>query len=141
MVINPEEAAAGEADRLLKFPSATKVETFSRGRAELVKFIVTKNLRICDKALRDIPDDLKKQVIISVVSRDNEVFIPDGNFILRAGDEITILESSRNTLTFFRKAGREHLKSREDFVEFIEHAYLLYPKYIKNLIITKDLFA
>ena len=26
-----------------------------------------------------IPDDLKKQVIISVVSRDNEVFIPDGN--------------------------------------------------------------
>ena len=36
MVINPEEAAAGEADRLLKFPSATKVETFSRGRAELV---------------------------------------------------------------------------------------------------------
>ena len=105
MVINPEEAAAGEADRLLKFPSATKVETFSRGRAELVKFIVTKNLRICDKALKDIPDDLKKQVIISVVSRDNEVFIPDGNFILRAGDEITIFGSGRNTLAFFRKLG------------------------------------
>ncbi len=105
MVINPEEAAASEAERLLKFPSATKIETFARGRAELVKLIVEAGSKLCDRALKDIPVELKKKVIVSVVSRGNDVFIPDGNFILREGDEITIFGSSRNTLNFFKKLG------------------------------------
>ncbi len=105
MVINPEEAAANEAERLLKFPSATKIETFARGRAELVKMVIDENSRLCDKALKDIPSDLKKQILISVVSRDNQVFIPDGSFILRAGDEVTIFGSSKSTVNFFKKLG------------------------------------
>lgn len=105
MVINPEETAANEAERLLKLPSATKIETFARGRAELVKLVIDENSRLCDKALKDIPPDLKKQILISVVSRDNQVYIPDGNFIIRAGDEITICGSSKNTINFFKKLG------------------------------------
>ena len=105
MVINPEETAANEAERLLKLPSATKIETFARGRAELVKMVIDENSRLCDKALKDIPADLKKQIIISVVSRDNQVYIPDGRFILRTGDEITIFGSSKNTVNFFKKLG------------------------------------
>ncbi len=105
MVINPEEAAANEAERLLKFPSATKIETFARGRAEMVKFIIDENSRLCNKALKDIPADLRKQVLISIVSRGNEVFIPDGNTVLHAGDEATVFASSRNTINFFRKLG------------------------------------
>ena len=105
MVINPEEAAASEAGRLLKLPSATKIETFARGRAELVRLVIDENSRLCDLALKDIPTDLKKQVIIAVVSRGNEVYTPDGNFILRAGDEITIFGSSKNTVSFFKKLG------------------------------------
>ena len=105
MVINPEEAAAGEAARLLKLPSATKIETFARGRAELVRLVVDEDSRLCDHALKDIPSDLKKQVVVAVVSRGNEVFIPDGSFILRAGDEITIFGSSKGTLNFFKKLG------------------------------------
>jgi trk system potassium uptake protein TrkA len=105
MVINPEEAAAAEAGRLLKLPSATKIETFARGRAELVRLVIDENSRLCNLALKDIPSDLKKQVIVAVVSRGNEVFIPDGNFVIRAGDEITIFGSSKNTVSFFKKLG------------------------------------
>jgi trk system potassium uptake protein TrkA len=105
MVINPEEAAAIEAERLLKLPSATKIETFARGRAELVKLVIDEESRLRDLALKDIPADLKKHVIIAVVQRGNEVYIPDGSFILRAGDEITIFGSSKNTLNFFKKLG------------------------------------
>ncbi len=110
MVINPEEAAASEAARLLKLPSATKIETFARGRAELVKLKIDEKSRICDLALKDIPTDLKKKIIIAVVARGNEVYIPDGSFILRSGDEITIFGSSRNTLTFFKKLGLDTAK-------------------------------
>ncbi|HIR14162.1 MAG TPA: NAD-binding protein, partial [Candidatus Choladousia intestinavium] len=38
MIINPEFAAATEMSRLLRFPSAIKLDTFSKGRVELLKF-------------------------------------------------------------------------------------------------------
>ena len=37
MVINPEAAAAAEIDRVLRFPSAIKIDTFAKGRVELLK--------------------------------------------------------------------------------------------------------
>ena len=40
MIINPELAAAQEISRLLRFPSAIKIDTFARGRVELLKFKV-----------------------------------------------------------------------------------------------------
>ncbi len=38
MVINPENATAIEISRLLRFPSAANIETFCRGRVELMGF-------------------------------------------------------------------------------------------------------
>lgn len=116
MVINPEEAAATEAERLLKLPSATKIETFARGRAELVKLIIDENSRLSNLALKDIPSDLKKQVIVAVVTRGNEVYIPDGSFILRPGDEITIFGSSKSTLSFFKKLGLPSAKCHSTII-------------------------
>ena len=40
MVINPENATAVEISRLLRFPSAANIETFYRGRVELIGFRV-----------------------------------------------------------------------------------------------------
>ena len=38
MIINPELAASAEIARLLRFPSAIKIDTFAKGRVELLKF-------------------------------------------------------------------------------------------------------
>ncbi len=38
MIINPELATAREISRLLRFPAAIKIDPFSRGRVELLKF-------------------------------------------------------------------------------------------------------
>ena len=38
MSINPDFAAAMEISRLLKFPSAIKIDTFAKGRVEIMKF-------------------------------------------------------------------------------------------------------
>ena len=38
MVINPEQAAAEEIARVIRFPVATKIETFSKGKVEFIKF-------------------------------------------------------------------------------------------------------
>ena len=39
MAINPEMAAAMEISRLLRFPSAIKIDTFAKGRIEILKFL------------------------------------------------------------------------------------------------------
>ena len=38
MVINPEYTAAAEIARVLRFPSAMKIDTFAKGRVEMMKF-------------------------------------------------------------------------------------------------------
>ena len=42
MIINPDQAAAGEISRILKFPSAIDVDSFVKSRVELLKFRVPK---------------------------------------------------------------------------------------------------
>lgn len=42
MIINPELTSASEIARIFQFPSAVKIDTFSKGRIELLHFRVTK---------------------------------------------------------------------------------------------------
>ena len=54
MTINPELATAMEISRTLRFPLATRVETFANGRAELVEMTVKENWPLVDKSLLDL---------------------------------------------------------------------------------------
>ena len=67
MVINPEEACANEAARLLKFPSANKIDTFAKGRAELIRLTVSDDSKLCDKSVKDIAQELKLPVLLGIV--------------------------------------------------------------------------
>ena len=40
MAVNPELAVANEISRVLIFPVASKIETFVKGRVELVEFML-----------------------------------------------------------------------------------------------------
>lgn len=43
MTINPEYAAALEIARLIRVPSAIKIETFARGRVEMLQVVIPQN--------------------------------------------------------------------------------------------------
>ena len=103
MVTNPEEAAAGEAVRMLKFPSAKKVEIFARGRAEMVTIELEEGNPLTGKPLHQIRQELKSAVLFSVVVRDGEVIIPDGTFVPQVHDEVTLIGKSKNMVALFRK--------------------------------------
>ena len=49
MIINPEYAAAVEISRLLRFPSADKIDTFAKGRVELLNIVITEDSPFADK--------------------------------------------------------------------------------------------
>lgn len=105
MIINPQMAAAQEIGRLLKFPSALKVDSFAKSRVELVIYKVPKDSALCGVKLRDLTAKVKCNVLIPIVERGEEVMIPDGEFELAAGDEITIVSPAENTIDFFKKMG------------------------------------
>lgn len=105
MVINPEYAAATEMTRLLKFPSALTIDSFTKGRVEVVKCRVNDDSILCDLSLQQIASKLKSDVLICTVERDENVYIPGGNFIIRAKDEISVVGTSQKTLAFFKKLG------------------------------------
>lgn len=105
MVVNPEFAAATEMTRLLKFPSAITIDTFTKGKVEVIKYRVEEDSVLCDLSLQQIASKLKVDVLICTVERDENVYIPAGNFIIRAKDEISIVGTAQKTLTFFKKLG------------------------------------
>ena len=83
MAVNPELAAANEVARILLFPEASKVETFMKGRVELVEYPVSSQSPLVDLSLADIYRKFQIQILVCAVKRGTEVYIQDGDFVLK----------------------------------------------------------
>lgn len=105
MVINPEFAVANEIARNLIFPAASKVETFVKGRIELVEVPVRGGSPLIDSKLADIYRKFQVKILICAVQRGKEVYIPDGEFVLREGDKLHIAATHKEIEQFFEKEG------------------------------------
>lgn len=101
MIINPEYAAATEIARILRFPSAIKIEPFAKGRVELLKYKLPANSKFAGCNLIELSRITKAEVLICAVERGEEVFIPNGSFVLQEGDIICILSAPRNAKLYF----------------------------------------
>lgn len=105
MIINPEYAAAQEIARLLRFPSAIEIDSFSKGRIEMLRFRVPAASMLDGLALRELPQKLPMDVLICAAERGEEVLIPDGNFVIRSGDLLSMIAIPGNAAAFFKKVG------------------------------------
>lgn len=105
-----------EIARLLKFPSALEIDTFAKGRVELVKYRIPEDSVLCDMQLKDVSSRFKSDVLICVAERGEEVHIPDGNFALKAGDDITIVAASAKIAAFFKKIGVPTMRAKDAMV-------------------------
>lgn len=105
MVINPEYAAAMEMARVLRFPSAIKIDTFAKGRIELLKFRIQEESVLNNMTVMDISLKLHCDILVCAVERGEEVFIPRGNFVLQEKDVVNIIATPKNASGFFKKIG------------------------------------
>ncbi len=105
MYINPELAAANEISRLIRFPSAIKVETFAKGRVEILKYKIPDNSILNDIRIHQLKTHIKTSVFICAVERGNDVFVPTGDFILHSGDIISFVAPIPVANEFFSKLG------------------------------------
>ncbi len=102
MVINPEYSTAQEMARVLTFPAATKIELFARGRVELVEFVLSDASPLDGLSLAELYKKYKIRILICAVQRDKDIFIPNGDFILRSKDRIHITAAHADVENFFK---------------------------------------
>ncbi len=105
MAINPELTAASEIARVLRFPSAIEIDTFARGRVEILKFKVLDDSPLHNMAVSEINSKFNTHVFVCGVEREKDVFIPGGNFVIQKGDKVSIIAAPLNGSDFFKKIG------------------------------------
>ena len=105
MVINPEQAAAGEIARLLRFPSASNVDVFAKGRVELVELRVSAGLPLVGRKLKELRWKSASSVLIGAISRGDELIIPNGESEIREGDTLYIAGKPSSIFQFSKQIG------------------------------------
>lgn len=100
MIVNPELETASEIRRVLSFPSAVKVDTFSRGKVELAEFFVEDHSRLNGVELSQLHKITKTNILVCAVSHNEDVIIPDGNYVIKPGDHLYITGTHRDLSRF-----------------------------------------
>ena len=105
MVINPENQAATEIDRLLKYPGFLRRDTFAKGKTEIVELRVDGSSKLKDVRLMDLRSIVRCQVLVCAVLRNGSAIAPRGDFVLREGDRIFVTALSQNLTTLLKNLG------------------------------------
>lgn len=105
MIINPEYETAIEMARIFQFPSAIKIDTFTNGKVELLHFRITKDSLLNGEKIINIRNRFNSNILISAVSRNDVLMIPNGDFELQENDTVSIVGMRHDAMEFSRKIG------------------------------------
>ncbi len=112
MMVNPDYNAANEIAKVLRYPEAINIESFAKGRVDLAEIRITKGSILENLALTQLSRRLRLDVLICAVQRGEELIIPNGNFILRAGDKIHMTASHSAMVKFFKSISAAYREKR-----------------------------
>ena len=105
LMINPEMIAALEMHRLIRVPAAIEVDTFARGTVEIYTFRASNQPALVGKKLKDIQFQ-KYGIRICCIERDDEVIIPNGEFVVAPDDMVSLICRPKNYSKFFKKSAK-----------------------------------
>jgi trk system potassium uptake protein TrkA len=94
-----------EMARLIRLPSAIKIETFAKGKVELLKCQIPKDSILHNMQIKNISAKTHCKVLVCAVERGDDIYIPSGDFILQDNDKISIIAIQKNAQEFFTKIG------------------------------------
>lgn len=103
MIVNPDLAVANAVARLIKYPSAIEIASFAKDRIEMMKIQISADSNLCNCCLKDIKERVGIKILVCMVEREDEVTIPNGNFVLQERDLIYVVTSSRDAYLFLQK--------------------------------------
>ena len=112
MMVNPDYNAANEIAKVLRYPEAINIESFAKGRVDLAEIRITSGSILENIALSQLSRRLRLDVLICAVQRGDELIIPNGNFVLHAGDKIHMTASHSALVKFFKSISAAYREKR-----------------------------
>ncbi len=113
LIINPEMLTAREMHNIIKVPSALKIESFSGRRFDIIEMMINEGSPLHNIRLMDIRNKFKAKFLVTVVQRENKVYIPDGNFVLKQGDKIGLTGDITEIMKLMRILGVERKQAKD----------------------------
>ncbi|MBR5093977.1 MAG: Trk system potassium transporter TrkA [Oscillospiraceae bacterium] len=106
VIVNPEYACAKEISRILRFPGAARVDAFSKGSVEIVEHKIGPSGKLEGVPLKELSRRFGAKVLVALVERGGDALIPNGDFVLKAGDRLSITGDARELRRFFQSIGQ-----------------------------------
>ena len=93
-VIWPEELLTQEIFRIITVAKALDVEHFADGRARLLEYKIAKNSILVNQMVKNC--EFPKDTLIVGITRDCELFIPNGETVLHEDDKVIFMGLSNS---------------------------------------------
>lgn len=100
MIVNPEQDTSNEIYNMISLPAIAKIEKFAKGKVLMVEIVVEKGCKLINETLISIGKKINTRVLICAVQRNNDVFIPSGNFEIKEGDRIHLTSDAKELTNF-----------------------------------------
>ena len=107
MVVNPELIVSQEINRLLIFPDVSKIETFVKGKVELIELPLLQDNPLIGLSLKEMYIKYQIKLLVCAVERGEQVVIPDGDFVMQEGDRLHITATHQELERFFKLLKRK----------------------------------
>lgn len=101
LMINPELESSREIVRILSYKDVLNVDTFAHGKVNMVQFRSKANSILNNMSLIEVQNKISRNILFCAIQRDDEVYIPNGQFTLREEDIIYVLGEYEALNEFF----------------------------------------
>ena len=126
IMLNPEAEAADFIRKNLEYPNALNVENFAKNKVNLVEILVEKDSYLHNLKLMDFKRKYFKNLLVCIVQRGQEIYVPTGSFILQGDDRIYVTGPHTDLEEFYKSLGHseERIKSVFIIAEDVSHTIL-----------------
>ncbi len=105
MAINPEIESAASIARLIQIPSALDVDSFAKGRVNLLRVEIPENSCLDGAKISEVEQLIGVRLFICIVEDQGNVLIPNGDTVLRSGNTISVIVPLSEVRQALRKIG------------------------------------
>ncbi|MFH2034798.1 MAG: Trk system potassium transporter TrkA [Candidatus Zixiibacteriota bacterium] len=89
LVIDPESVVVDSIAQFVETPGAFEAVNFQKGNVLMRGYKVTENMPIANMPITDIKKEAESLAMLFIAAvRDGEGFIPDGQYVVKPGDEL-----------------------------------------------------
>lgn len=103
MAINPELQAAQDIFRLLQIPSALDVDTFEKGKVNMLRFVIREDSPLAGKNMMAVNTLVGGKMLVCIRERGSEISIPKGSTELAVGDKVSVVIPMADISTVLQK--------------------------------------